>query len=127
MRSVDPSSSVTVPPPDQTPAMPAKGPDWAWLAGVHDRDPAHKTSVRIARRRAVRSVVPPIYWREASQCPLQGMPPEAPFHLPDPAVPLRWPLADAPLNDTRTAPLLPTVPEIGAPAAVSLPSATVTG
>jgi hypothetical protein len=29
MRSVDPSSSVTVPPPDQLPAMPVNGPDWA--------------------------------------------------------------------------------------------------
>src|SRR4051812_47812707 len=29
MRSVDPSSRVTVPAPAQTPAMPANGPDWA--------------------------------------------------------------------------------------------------
>ena len=55
------------------------------------------------------------------------MPPEAPFHLPEPALAPSWPLAKAPLNDTRTAPPLPTVPEIGAPAAVTLPSLTVTG
>src|SRR4051812_7852926 len=69
----------------------------------------------------------PNYWREASQRPLQGIPPDAPFHLPDPALPLSWPLAEAPLIETRTSPLLATVPDIGAPAAETLPSATVTG
>src|ERR1043165_9937743 len=127
MRSVDPSSSVTVPLPDQTPAMPAKGPDWAWPVELTSRAPAHITAVRIADRRTFRIAVLPNYCREASQRPLQGIPPEAPFHLPDPALPLSWPLAEAPLNDTRTAPPLPTVPEMGAPAAVTLPSATVTG
>src|SRR4051794_35658941 len=116
MRSLDPSSSVTVPPPDQTPAIPAKGPaDCAWLAGLKNTGPAHATTVRMADRRAERIIVLPNYWRDASQRPLQGIPPDAPFHLPDPALPLSWPFAEAPLNDTRTVPPLPTVPEIGAP------------
>jgi hypothetical protein len=33
------------------------------------------------------------YCRDASQRPLQAIPPEAPFHLPDPPLPLSWPLA----------------------------------
>src|SRR3954454_11973137 len=57
MRSLDPSSSVTVPPPDQTPAMPANGPDWAWLAGLNNSGPAHMTAVRIADRRSARMIV----------------------------------------------------------------------
>src|SRR4051812_9635176 len=122
MRSLDPSSRVMVPPPAQTPAIPAKGPDWAWAAGLNSAGPAHITAVRIADRRAFRIIFSPIYWREASQRPLHEIPPDAPFPLPDPAVPLSWPLAEAPLNDTRTAPPLPTVPEMGAPAAVTLPS-----
>src|SRR3954471_15416283 len=126
MRSLDPSSSVMVPPPDHTPAMPAKGPDWAWLAEQNSTGPAHAATARIADPRTESLMMLP-YWREASQRPLQGIPPDAPFHLPDPALPLSWPLAKAPLNDTRTVPPLPTVPEIGAPAAVTLPSLTVTG
>jgi hypothetical protein len=47
--------------------------------------------------------------------------------LPDPPLPLSWPIANAPLIDTRTRPLLATVPDMGAPAAETLPSATVTG
>jgi hypothetical protein len=47
--------------------------------------------------------------------------------LPDPALPLSWPLAKAPLIETRTKPVLATVPDIGAPAAETLPSLTVTG
>src|SRR3954447_22997859 len=128
MRSVDPSSSVMVPAPDQTPAIPAKTPDCALLAGLKSTSPAPATAVRSADRRANRIIaIPQDYWREASQRPLQGMPPDAPFHLPDPALPESWPLAEAPLKDTRTAPPLPTVPEMGAPAAETLPSATVTG
>src|SRR3954447_26839333 len=46
MRSVEPSSSVTVPSPDQTPPMPANGPDCAWLAHP---DTAQTNSVRTAK------------------------------------------------------------------------------
>src|SRR3954453_1810486 len=128
MRSGDPSSRVMVPPPDQKPAIPAKGPAGAWLAGRKSKSPAPAPTARIADRRANRIIaLPQDYCREASQRPLQGMPPDAPFHLPDPALPESWPLAEAPLKDTRTAPPLPTVPEMGAPAAETLPSATVTG
>ena len=38
-------------------------------------------------------VMVPVYCREASQRPLQGTPPDAPFHLPEPLLPLSWPLA----------------------------------
>src|SRR5690349_7301973 len=57
MRSLDPSSSVTVPPPDQTPAMPAKGPDWAWPVELTSKAPAHIAAVRIADRRTFRIAV----------------------------------------------------------------------
>src|SRR6478672_1136180 len=53
------------------------------------------------------------------------MPADAPFHFPDPALPLSWPLAYAPLIETFTSPPLPMVPETLAPGAVILPSATV--
>src|SRR5437868_12277389 len=57
MRSLDPSSRVMVPPPAQTPAMPAKGPDWAWLAELNRTGPAHATAVRSADRRPLRILV----------------------------------------------------------------------
>jgi hypothetical protein len=53
------------------------------------------------------------------------MPADAPFHFPDPALPLSWPLAYAPLIETRTKPSRPTLPEISAPGAEILPSVTV--
>src|SRR5436190_17415535 len=65
------------------------------------------------------------YWREASQRPLHGIPADAPFHFPDPLLPLNWPLAYAPLMDTRTKPSCPMLPETFAPLAEILPSATV--
>src|ERR1700722_5344036 len=52
MRSVEPSSSVTVPPPPQTPAMPANAPpDWAWLA-----PPAAETATTVAIAKIARRV-----------------------------------------------------------------------
>jgi hypothetical protein len=42
MRSFDPSSRVTVPPPDQLPAMPAKAPDCACPPVDADRQAANK-------------------------------------------------------------------------------------
>src|SRR6202022_3698565 len=65
------------------------------------------------------------YWRDASHRPLQGTPADAPFHFPDPELPLSCPFAYAPLIETRTSPPLPTLPEIPAPGAVIFPSATV--
>src|SRR5216683_7282958 len=65
------------------------------------------------------------YWREASHRPLHGIPADAPFHLPDPALPLSWPFAEAPLIETRTSPSRPTLPETAAPEAEILPSLTV--
>src|SRR5215469_1048631 len=53
------------------------------------------------------------------------MPPDAPFHFPDPALPLSCPFAYAPLIETRTRPPLPMLPETFAPAAEILPSVTV--
>src|SRR5882757_7087434 len=65
------------------------------------------------------------YWRDASHRPLHGTPADAPFHFPDPELPLSWPFAYAPLIETRTSPPLPTLPETGAPAEETLPSVTV--
>jgi hypothetical protein len=53
------------------------------------------------------------------------MPAEAPFHFPEPELPLIWPLAYAPLIETFTRPSRPTDPETLAPDAEILPSATV--
>jgi hypothetical protein len=53
------------------------------------------------------------------------MPADAPFHFPDPALPLSWPLAYAPLIETRTRPSRPTLPDTSAPGAEIFPSATV--
>src|SRR5882724_11608261 len=73
------------------------------------------------------STVRPIlaYCREASHRPLHGMPADAPFHRPDPALPLSWPFAYAPPIETRTSPSRPMLPETSAPAAETLPSVTV--
>src|SRR4051812_41577082 len=60
MRSLDPSSSVMVPLPDHTPAIPAKGPDWAWLAEQNSTGPAHAAAARIADRRAARIMMLPL-------------------------------------------------------------------
>ena len=65
------------------------------------------------------------YWRDASHRPLHGTPADAPFHFPDPALPLSWPFAYAPLIETRTSPSRPTLPETSAPPAETLPSVTV--
>jgi hypothetical protein len=65
------------------------------------------------------------YWREASHRPLQGIPPDAPFHLPDPALPLSWPFAYAPPIETLTAPSRPMLPVTSAPTAEILPSEIV--
>src|SRR3984893_6295128 len=66
-----------------------------------------------------------LYWRDASHRPLQGMPADAPFHFPDPALPLRWPFAYAPWIDTCTRPSRPMLPVMSEPAAETLPSVTV--
>src|ERR1700721_3922987 len=51
MRSVEPSSSVTDPPPPQTPGMPAKGPpDCAWLALLHVEAASTVANANTARR-----------------------------------------------------------------------------
>src|SRR4030088_3668369 len=67
----------------------------------------------------------PVYCREASHRPLHGTPADAPFHFPDPTLPLSWPFACAPPIDTRTSPSRPTLPEMSAPAAETFPSVTV--
>src|SRR3984893_13810798 len=66
-----------------------------------------------------------LYWRDASHRPLQGTPADAPFHFPDPALPLSWPFAYAPWIETRTRPSRPMLPETSDPAADTLPSVTV--
>jgi hypothetical protein len=66
------------------------------------------------------------YCRDASQRPLQAIPPEAPFHLPDPPFPLSWPFACAPRIETLTIPSLPMLPETSA-APETFPSVTVSG
>jgi hypothetical protein len=58
--------------------------------------------------------------------PLQGIPDDAPFHFPEPALPLNWPLAKAPRSEALTAPLGPTLP-VRSAAPETLPSATVNG
>src|SRR3982074_3560880 len=65
------------------------------------------------------------YWRDASHRPLHGTPADAPFHFPDPALPLSWPFAYAPPIETRTSPSRPMLPVTSAPAAETLPSVTV--
>src|SRR5260221_14752829 len=67
----------------------------------------------------------PAYCRDASHRPLHGTPADAPFHFPDPELPLSWPFAYAPAMETRTSPSRPMLPETLAPAAEILPSATV--
>src|SRR5215471_11873524 len=66
------------------------------------------------------------YCRDASHRPLQGIPADAPFHFPDPALPLSCPFAYAPLIETRTRPSRPMLPDTLAPADEILPSLTVT-
>jgi hypothetical protein len=53
------------------------------------------------------------------------MPADAPFHFPDPALPLSCPFAYAPRIVTRTRPSLPMLPVTSAPGAEILPSVTV--
>src|SRR6266516_4008044 len=65
------------------------------------------------------------YRRDASHRPLQGTPADAPFHFPDPELPLSWPFAYAPAIDTRTSPSRPMLPETFAPGAETLPSVTL--
>src|SRR5579864_3952513 len=67
----------------------------------------------------------PLYCRDASHRPLHGTPADAPFHFPDPALPLSWPFAYAPWIETRTRPSRPTLPVTSAPAAETFPSVTV--
>src|SRR5229473_3821075 len=67
----------------------------------------------------------PLYCREASHRPLHGTPADAPFHFPDPELPLSWPFAYAPPIETRTSPSRPMLPVTSAPAAETLPSVTV--
>src|SRR2546429_8943126 len=50
MRSFEPSSSVTVPPPDQLPAMPANGPDWAWPVEAAREVTKKATAANVSRR-----------------------------------------------------------------------------
>jgi hypothetical protein len=50
MRSVDPSSSVTEPPPDQLPASPANGPDSAWPAALANAVTKNATAANAGRR-----------------------------------------------------------------------------
>src|SRR5882757_795018 len=58
------------------------------------------------------------YWREASHRPLHGIPADAPFHLPDPALPLSWPFANAPPIETRNIPSRPILPVTSATVSV---------
>src|SRR5436305_11079730 len=50
MRSVDPSSSVTVPPPDHAPARPANGPDCAWLTELNASAASSVAAAPVSRR-----------------------------------------------------------------------------
>jgi hypothetical protein len=108
--------------------MPMNGPDWAEL-GQLDIDATNSVKVATINRlmtakvSTVRSGL--AYWREASHRPLHGIPADAPFHLPDPALPLSCPLANAPPIETRTIPSRPMLPVTSAPGAETLPSATV--
>src|SRR5207237_8972615 len=65
------------------------------------------------------------YWRDASHRPLHGMPADAPFHFPDPALPLSWPFAYAPPIETFTRPSRPMLPDTSEPGAEILPSVIV--
>src|SRR5438128_3674495 len=56
IRSVDPSSRTTVPPPLHVPAMGANGPDWALLSELAI-DPTNRTAAAISSRR-LRTLVP---------------------------------------------------------------------
>src|SRR5260370_41484451 len=67
----------------------------------------------------------PVYCREASHPPLHATPADAPFHFPDPVLPLSCPLAYAPPIETLTSPSRPMLPQTSAPAAETWPSATV--
>ena len=50
MRSLEPSSSVTVPPPAQVPAMPAKALDWAWPLDAAKPVIKKATAANVSRR-----------------------------------------------------------------------------
>src|SRR5882757_5330147 len=56
MRSDDPSSSVMLPPPDHTPAIPANGPDCAWLAEKGTKAANSNATAMISERTAPRLV-----------------------------------------------------------------------
>src|SRR5882757_1723910 len=56
MRSVEPSSRVTVPPPDHTPAIPENGPDCAWLAERGTKAANSNATAMISERTASRVV-----------------------------------------------------------------------
>jgi hypothetical protein len=53
------------------------------------------------------------------------MPADAPFHFPDPALPLSWPFAYAPPIETFTRPSRPMLPDTSEPGAEILPSVIV--
>jgi hypothetical protein len=50
MRSLEPSSSITVPGPDQVPAMPANALDWAWLVEAAKAVKKNATAAYVSRR-----------------------------------------------------------------------------
>src|ERR1700730_3090523 len=56
MRSDEPSSKVTLPPPDHTPAMPANGPDCAWLAEKGAKAASSNAAATISERTAPKPV-----------------------------------------------------------------------
>jgi hypothetical protein len=60
MRSLEPSSSVTVPPPDHTPAMPANGPACAWLVEGNARTTTSAAAAPISRRRILAGFAAPV-------------------------------------------------------------------
>ena len=58
--------------------------------------------------------------------PLQGIPADAEFHLPEPELPLSCPLAWAPRSEALTTPFRPTLPDRSA-APDTCPSVTTNG
>ena len=126
-RSEEPSSRVTVPPPTQTPAMPANGAVCAWLAEPQTVATASAATARISRLATAKGFVVRC-WLIAvklatDRCTVCPLKPHS--TLPDPALPLSWPFAYAPSIETRTRPSRPMLPETSAPDAEILPSATV--
>src|SRR5579863_4029616 len=96
MRSVEPSSSVTVPPPLQTPCMPAKAPpDCAWPALLQVEAASTVANANTARRVKL--------LRDFLSIPLP------------PSGAASWPFAYAPLIDINTSPARPVVAARSAP------------